>query len=128
MKCTHVALQVRDVEQSIAFYQRYCNMRIVHDRTDEFRVVWLGWGEDPPRFVIVLLAQDYGVNRQPPFQHLGMALPRREEVDEIARRAAADGYPVAWPPRDGGPVVGYFCGLIDPDGNTIEFSHGQRLG
>jgi catechol 2,3-dioxygenase-like lactoylglutathione lyase family enzyme len=123
-----VALQVRDMEQSIAFYQRYCSMRIVHDRTDEFRVVWLGWGEDPPRFVIVLLAQDYELNRQPPFQHLGIALPRREDVDVWAGGGGGGGYPAACRPGEGGPVVGYFCGLIDPDGNTIEFSHGQRLG
>jgi len=128
MKCTHVALQVRDVERSVAFYRRYCGMRVVHDRTDEFRVAWLGWGEDPPRFVIVLLGKPYDMNRQPEFQHIGMAAESREEIDAIAARAGADGLTVVWPPRDAGPIVGYFCGFHDPDGNMVEFSYGQRIG
>jgi catechol 2,3-dioxygenase-like lactoylglutathione lyase family enzyme len=128
MKCTHVALQVRDMERTIAFYQRYCGMRVVKDRTDAFRVVWVGWGEDPPRFVLVLLGKDYAANRQPEYQHLGLAVDSRAEVDELAARARADGRAVDWPPQDGGPVVGYFCGLRDPDGNMVEFSYGQRIG
>jgi catechol 2,3-dioxygenase-like lactoylglutathione lyase family enzyme len=128
MKCTHVALQVQDIEASIAFYRRYCDLRVVHDRTDEFRVVWLGWGENPPQFVVVLLHKPYDVNRQPAYQHLGLSVETRQAVDEVAARAAADGRPPIWPPRDGGPIVGYFCGLTDPDGNVVEFSYGQRIG
>jgi len=128
MRCTHVALQVRDIERSIAFYQRYCGMRVIRDRLDTFRVVWLGWGEEPPQFVIVLLDKDYEQNRQPELQHIGIAVDSRSEVDAVAEKARADGWPVIWPPRDGGPVVGYFCGLTDPDGNIVEFSYGQPIG
>src|SRR5574337_253786 len=91
MKCTHVALQVRDIERSISFYQKYCGMRVMQDRTDSFRVVWLGWGEQPPKFVIVLLHDTYEHNRQPPYQHIGMAVPRREEIDAIHARAVTEG-------------------------------------
>ncbi|MFQ5806841.1 MAG: VOC family protein [Phycisphaerae bacterium] len=128
MKCTHVALQVRDIERSIAFYQRYCGMRVVQDRTDSFRVVWMGWGEQPPRFVVVLLDTPYEINQQPPFQHLGMAVADRDGVDAIYTRARANGIAKLWPPTDGGPIVGYYCGAADPDGNMVEFSHGQSLG
>jgi catechol 2,3-dioxygenase-like lactoylglutathione lyase family enzyme len=128
MKCTHVALQVKDVERSIAFYGRYCGLRVIHDRTDDFRVVWLGWGEQPPRFALVLLETPYAANEPPAYQHLGLATESRAEVDAVAERALAAGLDVPWPPRDGGPVVGYFCGLRDPDGNMVEFSHGQPLG
>jgi catechol 2,3-dioxygenase-like lactoylglutathione lyase family enzyme len=128
MKCTHIALQVRDIQRSIAFYERYCRLRIVHDRTDEFRVVWLGWGEDPPQFVIVLLGAPYERNEQPPWQHLGLAVDQRADVDAIYGRASDDPDSLHWPPRDGGPVVGYYCGLRDPDGNVVEFSCGQRIG
>lgn len=128
MQCTHVALQVRDIEASIKFYERYCGMRIVHDRTDDFRVVWIGWGEDPPRFVLVLLDKPYKQNVPPPLQHLGFAVDSRAEVDAVYARAEADGAPAPWPPVDAGPVVGYYCGLHDPDGNLVELSHGQRLG
>jgi catechol 2,3-dioxygenase-like lactoylglutathione lyase family enzyme len=130
MKCTHVALQTNDIEASIAFYARYCGMRPVHDRADPDakRVVWLGWGEDPPAFVIVLLGTAYEQNTQPPWQHIGMAVDSREEVDEVYNRAQADGLSGLWAPIDAGQIVGYYCGIPDPDGNMVEFSHGQRIG
>lgn len=128
MKCTHIALQVRDIERSIGFYARYCGMQIIHDRTDDFRVVWLGWGERPARFAIVLLDQDYPQNTPAPFSHIGIAVASEAEVDRIAAQATADGVAVSWPPRDAGPYAGYFCGFCDPDGNVVEFSHGQPLG
>lgn len=131
MKCTHIALQVRDPERSVAFYERYCNMQVVHQRDRESttgQVVWLGWGEDPPKFVIVLLEEDYDANQQPPWQHIGMAVDSRGEVDEIYNRALADGLTDLWSPTDAGPIVGYYCALPDPDGNMVEFSFGQRIG
>ena len=131
MKCTHIALQVKNMDRSIAFYQRYCTMKPVHQRlsdSDGKRVAWLGWGEDPPQFVIVLIEKNYEKNDQPPWQHIGMAVHRRDQVDEIFARAQKDGVEGLWPPIDAGPIVGYYCGVPDPDGNVVEFSHGQRIG
>ncbi len=129
MKCTHIALQVRDQQRSTDFYRRYCDMRIVHEReTDDGRVTWLGWGEDPPRFVIVLLTGEYDQNVQPPWQHIGMAVDSRGQVDAIHEQARSDGVCKLWPPKDAGAIVGYYCGVSDPDGNMVEFSYGQRIG
>jgi catechol 2,3-dioxygenase-like lactoylglutathione lyase family enzyme len=130
MKCTHVALQVNDIDRSIQFYGAYCGMGVVHDRgdADVGRVVWLGWGEDPPRFVIVLLGQGYEQNVQPPWQHIGMAVESRRDVDALYEKAKAAGLPNLWTPFDGGEIVGYYCGIPDPDGNMVEFSFGQRIG
>jgi len=131
MKCTHIALQVRDIERAIAFYERFCGMTVVHRRSmeeGEGDVVWLGWGEDPPKFVIVLIEGDYQRNEQPRWQHIGMSVDSREEVDAVHRRAAGDGLTGLWPPEDAGPIVGYYCGIPDPDGNMVEFSFGQRIG
>jgi len=129
MKCTHVALQVRDMRRSIGFYERYCGMRVVHERRDgDGHVAWLGWGEDPPKFVIVLIQGDYERNDQPRWQHIGMAVDSRAEVDGIHTRAVGNGLVGTWPPVDAGPIVGYYCGLPDPDGNMVEFSFGQRIG
>lgn len=129
MQCTHIALQVKDTRRSIDFYARFCGMKVVHERRDGNKhVVWLGWGEDPPKFVIVLLQEDYERNEQPPWQHIGMSVGSREEVDAVFARAEADGVANLWPPVDAGPIVGYYCGVPDPDGNMVEFSFGQRIG
>ncbi len=128
MKCTHVALQVRDMGATAAFYERCCGMKVVHERREDSQVVWMGWGEDPPKFVIVLIAKPYEQNVQPPWQHIGMAVDSREDVDAIYKQAEADLLTDLWPPTDGGTIVGYYCGLLDPDGNRVEFSYGQRIG
>ncbi len=130
MKCTHIALQVNDIERSIAFYAEFCGMKVIHDRSDPEanRVVWLGWGEDPPKFVIVLLGSPYETNVQPPWQHIGMAVDSRAEVDAAYERALAAGLKNLWAPFDAGEIVGYYCGVPDPDGNMVEFSFGQRIG
>lgn len=129
MKCTHIALQVRDIEKSCAFYELVCGMKPVHSReSNSKRVVWLGWGEDPPKFVIVLLEADYRQNAQPPCQHIGMAVDSKEEVDAIYERAKQAGITGLWKPVEAGEIVGYYCGAPDPDGNMIEFSFGQRIG
>ena len=129
MVCTHMALQVLDLDKSAAFYARYCGMKPVHQRDSEgTHVAWMGWGEDPPKFVIVLIEEDYERNEQPPWQHIGMAVERRTDVDAIYQQATADGIEGLWPPVDAGPIVGYYCGVPDPDGNVVEFSCGQRIG
>ena len=103
MKCTHVALQVRNIEVSIQFYERFCDLTVVHKRQeDEMQVVRMGWGEDPPRFVIVLFAEPYEQNIQPPGQHIGMVVEVRKTVDEIFERVEADRLSGLWPPAPTG--------------------------
>jgi len=129
MKCTHVALQVRDIDASVRFYERFCEMTVVHERRDaKSHVIWMGWGEDPPLFVIVLIAEHYEQNVQPAWQHIGMAVETREQVDALFKRATADRIGDLWEPIDAGPIVGYYCAVPDPDGNRVEFSCGQRIG
>ena len=131
--CTHVALFCRDIEASAAFYSRHVGLHEVHRRTDDSTtVVWMGEGperDSDPRsvaFVIVLL----GI--KPPagegaVAHLGYAVASRDEVDSAAERGRAEGLDVQGP-VEAGPIVGYYCLLRDPDGNWVEFSHGQALG
>ena len=45
-------------------------------------------------------------------------------IDPIAERAADDGI-LTYPATDMPDPIGYICFVEDPDGNTIEFSHGQ---
>jgi len=126
---THLALHVADLDACVAFYRRFCGLRVTHERgRDEERVAWLAEPGRERDLVFVLIAG--GPPRTPiegDFGHLGFALTSRREVDAVAADARAAGC-LLWPPREEPYPVGYYCGLRDPDGNAVEFSHGQPLG
>jgi len=125
--CTHVALFCRDIEASVSFYARHVELHEVHRRSEDgTTVVWMGEEGREDAFVIVLLGISHPAG-EGPVAHLGYAVSSREEVDRAAERGHADGIDVQGPVY-AGPVVGYYCLLKDPDGNWIEFSHGQALG
>lgn len=125
---THIALQVRDLEKSIAFYRRYAAMEIVHERTDiesGIRVVWLS---DKTRPFVIVLGQSKTVNAVLlPFAHLGVGCSSRAEVDRLCEIARREGSLVE-EPKDSGYPVGYWAFLRDPDGHTLELSYGQEIG
>ncbi len=125
---THVALFVRDSEGTIDFYRRFVGLHVVHDRVDGgVRVVWLSEQTEDPNFVIVAITLPPGEAGVPPHMaHFGYDLPSRAAVDAVAARAEAEGL-LMQGPADAGPIVGYFCMLQDPDGNLVEFSHGQPI-
>ena len=124
---THVALVVRDLKASIAFYEQYAAMTVVHRRSDgaEARVAWLS---DLTRPFAIVLIQAPGLNDTPlgPFGHLGVAVASREEVDRLVEQARAEGRR-ADGPTDSGPPVGYWAYIRDPDGNTLEVAFGQEV-
>jgi catechol 2,3-dioxygenase-like lactoylglutathione lyase family enzyme len=125
---THVALRSANVERSIDFYRRYAGLHAVHDRVDGgMRVVWLSEDETDPSFVFVLIGLAQTEQREPSLEeHFGFGVPSRAAVDEIAARGGREGILVRGP-IDAGPIVGYFCMVRDPDGNLVEFSHGQPI-
>ncbi len=128
---THLALHVLDLDACVAFYRDYCAMTVAHERSDGdggSRVVWLAEAGREEDFVFVLIAGGPGRTRGPQdFSHFGFALASRADIDTIARKAEEAGL-LAWPPRQEAYPVGYYCGVQDPDGNIVEFSHGQPLG
>ncbi len=125
---THVAFQSRDIERCVDFYQRLVGLHVVHDRMDDqVRVVWLSEQQEDPTFVLVVI----GIPPPEPgavslARHFGYDVASREAVDAIAARGKAEGVLVQGPVY-AGPIVGYFCMLSDPDGNIVEFSHGQPI-
>lgn len=124
---THVAFTVRDVEASIDFYERYLSMKVVHERPAEAggRIVWLS---DLTRaFVVVLIPSRTPDPPLGPFNHLSVGLPTREDVDRLADVARREGR-LRMGPTDSGPPVGYWALVADPDGHTIELTHGQEVG
>ena len=126
---THIALHVANLEDCVDFYRSYCGMNVVHEReSDGKRIVWLAEDGREKEFIIVMMPggrrrdqaeDDYG--------HLGFALESREAVDAVAAKAKSEGR-LFWPPREEPFPVGYYCGVVDPDGAVVEFSYGQPLG
>ena len=119
---THVALPACDLDESIRFYAEYARMQVVHRREG---VVWLSDKTRP--FVIVLMESRSVLHPLRPAAHLGVACESRDEVDRLAARARAEGCLIEGP-ADYGPPVGYWVFLRDPDGHTLEVSHGQDVG
>ncbi len=128
-KLTHIALHVEDLDACIEFYQNYCHMKIIRRRNQPpNQVIWLAEFGREQEFVLVLLQ---GGRAQAVFEdnygHLGFAVASKQQVDTIAAKAKQQGI-LVWPPRQEAYPVGYYCGLLDPNGNFVEFSYGQPLG
>ena len=129
---THIALPSADLDASIAWYEAFTPLRVVHQRSDDNgQSCWLahpGPAEHPFVLVLVDFNAAHG-RRQPllaPFAHLGIELPLRSDVDMAADRARERGC-LQSEPEDLPDPIGYVCMVNDPDGNVIEFSHNQRV-
>jgi catechol 2,3-dioxygenase-like lactoylglutathione lyase family enzyme len=119
---THIALPVRSLATSIAFYGRYADMRVVHSRE---RVAWLS--DETRPFVIVLLESTQTIAPLAAPAHLGVGLASRTDIDRKSQMARTEGCLIG-EPKDSGPPVGYWALLRDPDGHTLELSYGQEVG
>jgi len=141
---THIALPVKDLDATLAFYERYTTLVNIHERFDPqtgLRSVWLANARDvtdaAARFVIVLICgklptavtgdikEEYGFLRS--ISHLGISLESRDDVDRVAAMAKEEGC-LLLGPMYRNEVVGYICIVTDPDGNNVEFSVEQVLG
>jgi lactoylglutathione lyase len=125
---THVAFSVRDLDASVAFYEKYARMAVVHRRVQEgaIRVAWLTDHTRP--FVIVLIeAPDRHDTPLGPAGHLGVACASRADIDLLCAEAEREGR-LRRAAIDRGPPIGYTAFLADPDGNSLELSHGQEVG
>lgn len=124
---THIALTVTDLTASARFYAHYGGLHPVHSRGDgagETRVKWLADGHRP--FALVLLEAPRAEPILAPFAHLGVAVETRARLDQLCEEARGEGVLIR-EPEDSGPPVGYWAFLRDPDGHTLELSHGQQV-
>jgi len=125
---THVAFSVCDLAASVAFYEKYAGMAVVHRRAQEdgVNVAWLTDHTRP--FVIVLIeAPERHDTPLGPSGHLGVACRSRAEIDRQCAIAKAEGR-LRRGAVDRGPPIGYVAFLADPDGNSLELSYGQEVG
>lgn len=122
---THIALAVADLDRSLDFYRRYAGMTPVHRRTssDGVRVAWVTDHSRP--FIIVLLetAVTHGLGG---WNHLGIGVDSRHEVDRRVAAAGREGL-VTFGPHDSGPPAGYYGIVVDPDGHNLEIAYGQEV-
>lgn len=129
---THIALPSGDLDRSIAWYERFTPLVLLSEHEDALgRSAWLsheGQVDSPFVLVLVMFHSEVGQSKaiMAPFAHIGVEVPSRSDVDEVADRARTEGC-LAWEPRDMPAPVGYICALHDPDGNVIEISHDQGV-
>jgi catechol 2,3-dioxygenase-like lactoylglutathione lyase family enzyme len=75
---THIALMMTNPEASIAFYEKYAAMQVVHRRVDTATGRTVLWLSDRTRpFVIVLIETDKIDAPLRPLAHLGVGCPSR---------------------------------------------------
>jgi catechol 2,3-dioxygenase-like lactoylglutathione lyase family enzyme len=133
---THIALAVKDIDATIAWYERYTHLRLLQRGEDENgRNAWIGDASQAQSPFVLVVGQFYE-GKDPfapaqhapmgPFAHIGIELPSKQMVDDMAAKAKADGC-LAFGPTQMPKQIGYICFVKDPDGNTIEFSYDQGV-
>lgn len=140
--CTHIAFRVHDLEKTVRFYETILPATVVARRRGRdlmrseiaflepagqpgFALVAI----QPTRVRWLLWLFHKLVPRQTrSYEHMGFACATREEVDERARLAREHGVRVLVPPTDVDEKVGYVFEVVDPDNNSVEWTHGQTWG
>lgn len=117
---THLALECRDLDRSIAFYERFGGFEVIHRRDG------VAWISDRTRPFAIVLAETEIVHPLGPFPHIGVACRDRAAFDSLVERARSEGCLRSEPSESTGPA-GTWAFLDDPDGNTFEVSVGQMV-
>ncbi len=133
---THLALIVKDMDKTIAWYEKYTHLEVLSRMEDgQGYGAWMADRNDADSPFVLVLAQFFE-GKDPfapahhgtlgPFAHIGIEVMEREDIDRLAALAKEEGC-LALGPAQMPPPVGYICFLKDPDGNTVEFSHDQGV-
>ena len=133
---THIALHCKNIDSMIAWYEDFTHFSLLFKEEDPFGAgAWLG-DKSQHEQPFVLVFQQFAEGKDPfapaehhpmgPFAHIGIELPTKQAVDDVAKRAEESGClirgPVRMPKR-----IGYICFVRDPEGNVIEFSFDQGV-
>jgi catechol 2,3-dioxygenase-like lactoylglutathione lyase family enzyme len=115
----HLALRVRDVQVSQAFYERLFDMKLVWQPDPEN--VYLSTGVDNLALHQISAEEQKQFKPSPvdPLDHLGFLMDSPESVKALFQEVSAQGVTIVEPPkqhRDGS----FSFYLADPDHNTIQ--------
>jgi len=115
----HLALRVRDVQVSQAFYERLFDMKLVWQPDPEN--VYLSTGVDNLALHQISAEEQKQFKPSPvdPLDHLGFLMDSPESVKALFQEVSTQGVTIVEPPkqhRDGS----FSFYLADPDHNTIQ--------
>ena len=110
---THIALRVKDVDATVAWYETFTHFSVLARHEDEVgRNAWIGDKAADADNPFVLVAGEFFEGHDPfapaahpplgPFAHIGIELPSKEMVDEIAAKGKAAGCLAFGPDADAG--------------------------
>jgi catechol 2,3-dioxygenase-like lactoylglutathione lyase family enzyme len=145
---SHIAIGVRDIDQSLPFWTEVVGLHVSLDAEEEFTIggevirrrgVYLREREGPDEPFVVLDEQLTQVAAGEPkalfeigVHHIGFWV---DDIDAIAERARAAGVPILVEPSERGadtttygePPGGFVRGMFvrDPEGNVVQFD--QRV-
>ena len=126
MKIEHIAVWVKDLEKSRAFYEKYfgavSNKKYINP-VKNFESYFLSF-DNGSRLEIMTRPELRESNNSYEFQqfgiiHIAFSAGSKEKVDELTEALRKDGYIIAGEPRTTGD--GYYESIIlDPEKNIIE--------
>ena len=127
-KLTHFTFGVTDLDRCLEFYARWFDLVVIYDKRPlGSRGAWLTTRAqsllDPPDFVFVIQETPDPI----PADHFGFQVEHREELDQLAAAAQAEGVWLNGPIDIGGPV-GSFVTIQDPSGHRWELTWAQPIG
>lgn len=126
MKIDHVAMYVKDLENTKSFFEKYFGAISndgYHNKNTDFRSYFLSF-ENGSRLEIMnkpdMDDKEKSVARTG-FIHIAFSVGSKEKVDELTSQLKADGYEVLSGPRTTGDGYYESC-IVDLENNQIEIT------
>lgn len=127
MKIEHIAIWVKDLEKTKAFYTEYfgmnCSNKYLNTKKG-FSSYFLSF-EESSRIEIMhrddIQASNEDATMVFGFTHLAISVGNAQKVDDLTDQLRANGYTIAGEPRTTGD--GYYESVVlDPEGNAVEIT------
>jgi len=126
MKIEHIAMYVKDLEKTKAFFIKYFGAKAndgYHNQNTDFRSYFLSF-DDGARLEIMnkpLMKDDEKSITRTGYIHIAFSVGSKEKVDSLTEQLKADGYDVISGPRTTGDGYYESC-IIGIEGNQVEIT------